>query len=261
MPVNWYAALVIIVILGAGSVAFARYNYTKPVVTVAPAVGQTWHAALAVDICGTVETALPASTNSSTVGLTTTGSGVLQLVPKTSAEAGNNATLGKFASEYTGFTLTSNTIKYPGTAAPLYKNGDICDKGSPDAGKKGVLRVRTWTLSTKAGKNGEVGQEVGGKYSSNPKGLKFANRQVITLGFVPANATLPKPPSSTLLAFVQAVEGTATPVTTTTTATTATTTPTTAATTTTVPATTTTTVPATTTTKPKASTTTTKPKS
>src|ERR1700688_98139 len=52
MPVNWYAALVLIVLVGIGSVVLARYNYAKGSPTTAPIVGQTWHAALAFDICG-----------------------------------------------------------------------------------------------------------------------------------------------------------------------------------------------------------------
>ncbi len=31
MPVNWYAALVVIVLIGIGSVVLARYNYTQVV--------------------------------------------------------------------------------------------------------------------------------------------------------------------------------------------------------------------------------------
>ena len=113
MPVNWYAALVLIVLLGIGSVALARHNYTKGRASVPPIVGQTWHAGLAVDICGTAEPALPATASGSSNGLTTTGSGVLLIAPKTSSEAGNNATLGKFASEYEGMKLTNTSVMYP----------------------------------------------------------------------------------------------------------------------------------------------------
>src|SRR5580658_2063028 len=75
MPVNWYAALVLIVLVGIGSVALARYNYSKGSKSVEPTVGQTWHAALAFDICGTTEPALTATASGSPNGLTTTGSG------------------------------------------------------------------------------------------------------------------------------------------------------------------------------------------
>jgi hypothetical protein len=247
MPVNWYAALVVIVLLGIGSVALARYHYAKHTPSVAPAIGQTWHAALAFDICGTTEPALTATASSSSSGLTTTGSGVLLVSPKTSSEAGNNATLGKFAKEYSTLKLTNTTVQYP--AGVSYTNGAKCAKGTPDAGKAGVLRVRTWTLSDASKKNGSQVKQLGGNYSSKPADLKLRNSQLITVGFVPSGTTLPKVPATTELALLQAIEGTAAPETTTTT---------------TAPATTTTTTATTTTTKPSSSattTTTTKPSS
>jgi hypothetical protein len=254
MPVNWYAALVLIVLLGAGSVALARHNYTKHTVAVAPIVGQTWHAGLAIDICGTAEAALPATASGSPNGLTTTGSGVLLIAPKTSSEAGNNATLGKFASEYATLKLTNTSVTYPGGTA--YKNGQKCAKGTPDAGQTGVVRARSWTLSTASQKSGSEVKLLGGTYTSKPASLKLRNAQLVTVGFGPSAKSLPKVSSATEVALLQAINGTTAPVTTTTTAPTATTTtaPTTA-TTTTAPAT------STTTTKPSTATTTTKPSS
>jgi hypothetical protein len=247
MPVNWYAALVLIVLLGAGSVALARHNYTKHTTAVAPTVGQTWHAGLAVDICGTTEPALPATASGSPNGLTTTGSGVLLIAPKTSAEAGNNATLGKFVSEYATMKLTNTSVMYPG--GTVYKNGQKCAKGTPDAGQAGVVRARSWTLSVASKKNGSEEKLVGGKYTTKAADLKLRNTQLITVGFGPSSKSLPKVPSATEVALLQAIEGTSAPVTTTTTAPTATTT-------TTAPTATTTT-----TTKPSTATTTTKPSS
>jgi hypothetical protein len=257
MPVNWYAALVVIVLLGIGSVALARYHYGKTTPSTQPTVGQTWHAGLAFDVCGTTEPALAAST-SSTSGLTTTGSGVLLIAPRSSSEAGNNATVGKFASEYTGLTLTNSALKYP--TVREYKNGDTCAAGTPDAGKKGVVRVRSWVLSASTGSGTQV-KQLGGAYAPQPKNLKFQNRQLITVGFVPSKTSLPKPPGAVTIALIQAIEGTAPPVTTTTAPPSATSTTAPSATTTTVPASTTTTShPATTTTTSKSVTTTTKPK-
>lgn len=222
MPVNWYAALVLIVLLGIGSVALARHNYTKVHNSVAPIVGQTWHAGLAFDICGTVEPAVPATVSGSSDGLTTTGSGVLLIAPKTGAEAGNNATLGKFASEYTGMKLTNTSVTYPGGTA--YKNGQKCAKGTPDAGQAGVARVRSWTLSAASKKSGSEVKLLGGLYSSKPADLKLLNSQLITVGFGPSGKALSKVPATTEVALLQAIEGTSAPATTTTTAPTATTT-------------------------------------
>ncbi len=261
MPVNWYAALVVIVLVGLGSVALAKFHYNQTSPAVEPSTTTTWHAALAVDICGTMQQVLPASPTSTTTGLTTTGQGVLVIAPKSSSEAGANATLGKFASEYTGFTLTNTSLKYPGAKTTLYTNGQKCPSGTPDAGKVADVKARSWLVSTKTDKNGEL-EETGGSTTLKPADLRFDNRQLITLGFAPAGTQLPKPPSSTILALVQVLSGSQ-PVATTTTSVPAAT-PSTAVsstTSTTAGSTTSTTAPATTTTKPATSTSTTKPPS
>jgi hypothetical protein len=252
MPVNWYAALVIIVVVGIASVAFARYNYAKG--GPSPTTNQTWHGALAIDICGVMEPDLPASTATATNGLVMSTGGVMVVHPVTSSQSGNNATLGKFTSQYQGLTLTDSSIQLPTKGATKYTNGQTCAKGTPDAGKTGVVRARTWLLSTTAGKNGDF-TAVDGKNASSPTGVKLLDRQLITLAFVPSSAALPQPSAATIKALTQVLEGAQAPVTTTTVAPTATTT-TAAGTASTVPITTTT-VPSTTTTKP--STTTTKP--
>jgi hypothetical protein len=253
MPINWYAALVIIVLVGIGSVALAKYNYNQTPTVVEPTTNTTWHAGLAFDICGTIEPALAPSPTGATTGLTTTGSGVLLIAPKNDSEAGNNATLGKFASEYSGLTLTNTTVKFPSPKVPTYTNGQKCGVGTPDAGKVGEVQARWWVLSTTTGKNGEL-NETGGLTTVKPADLKFVNRQLITVGFVPANTSLPKPPASTITALLQVLAGNQPVATTTTTAGASTTLP--SVSTTTVPATTTTTKPATTTTKPSSTTTT-----
>ncbi len=258
MPVNWYAALIIIVIVGIASIAVAKYNYNQTAAVVEPAVGTSWHAGLAFDICGTMESALPASPSTATTGLTTTGSGVLAITPKKASEAGNNATLGKFAGGYTGLTLTNTSLKYPSSKVPAYSNGDKCPAGTPDAGKTGVVLARSWVISTSTSKSGEQ-QETGGATTDKPADLKFLNRQLITTGFAPQGTQLPKPPASTILALQQVLAGGSAPVATTTTTaagTTSSTAPS-ATTTTSAPSTTTSTAaPSTTTTKPSSTTTT-----
>ena len=188
MPVNWYAALVIIVLVGLGSVALAKYNYNSNAPAVQPTTNTTWHAALAIDICGTMEPALPATPAGATTGLTSSGGGVLVISPRSASEAGTNATLGKFASGYTGLTLTNTTIQYP--HGVLYQNGERCAKGTPDAGKVGEVRARWWVLSTQTGTNGQP-EQVGGLDTVQPGSLRFTNRQVITAFFGPDNATIP----------------------------------------------------------------------
>jgi cell division septation protein DedD len=246
MPVNWYAALVVIVLVGLASVAIAKYHYNQTPTANPPTVGTTWHAAISFDICGTTQPALTASPAGATSGLTTTGNGVLLIAPKKASEAGANATVGKFASEYQGLTLTNTTLKYPGAKVPEYKNGEKCPAGTPDAGKVGEVAARWWVVTTQT-KNHQLVQTKGTN-SPKPADLKLLNRQLITVGFVPAGTTLPKPPGSAIVALVQVLSGNQPVATTTTTAASATTTST--------PATTTTSAPTTTTTKPSSTTTT-----
>jgi hypothetical protein len=243
MPVNWYAALVVIVLVGLASVAVAKFHYDQTASAVEPTTHTTWHAALAFDVCGTMQPALTASPSTASTGLTTSGDGVLLIAPKSASEAGNNATLGKFAQGYTGLTLTNTTLKYPAASVPEYRNGQKCAAGTPDAGKVGEVQARWWVLSTKTGTNGQV-EETGGVNTFKPADLKFENRQLITVGFVPDGVTLPKPPASTITALLQVLSGNQPVATTTTTAPAATTTTTPgAATSTTAPTTTTTTKP------------------
>ena len=216
MPVNWYAALLVIVLVGIASIAFAKYHYNQNPPVVEPTVGTTWHAGLGTDICGTMEQPLTASPSSAKTGLTTTGQGVLKIAPKNSGEAGNNATLGKFASGYTGFTLTNTSIKYPTSSSPELKNGQKCPTGTPDAGQVGEVKARSWIITTQTGKNGEQ-VESGGTTTLHPADLKFADRQLVTVGFVPDGASLPKPPSATSLALIQVLAGGSQPVASTTT--------------------------------------------
>ena len=249
MPVNWYAALVLIVVLGLVSIVIARHTYQHPhkVLKAQPAVGTTRYAGLAIDVCGTVQPPLPASTNNNVVGITTPGQGVLTVSPKSAAQAGDHATLGTFFSHYPSALLTPTHLE---VRAKLYTNGQVCPAGTPDAGKKGFVTAEVWLNAL---------SNNGTPIAGNPATFKIPARALITVGFVPKGAKLPKPGQSiinTMLALsANVVNGT-------TTSSTPTTTPSpTPTTTTTKPTGTTTTTPApatTTTTKPTGTTTTTK---
>ncbi|HWD51047.1 MAG TPA: hypothetical protein VG412_01500 [Acidimicrobiales bacterium] len=242
MPINWYASLVIIVIVGLLLVGYSRYQRTHKVnnSTGPPTTTQTWHTALGIDICGTIEPNLPASTNTAKTGLTADGTGLVIITPKNSSESGANATLGKFVSGYKGLTLSSTTLGYPGKK--VMSNGATCPKGTPDAGKQGFVNVVDWTNYL---------SKTSTSVQGNPTSLKFGDGQMITMAFLPATAKVPKPPGTVVQALITAVQTGATATTTTTTVPgTATTAPATA---TTAPATATT-APATATTTPTATT-------
>ena len=199
MPVNWYASLLLICIVGLGLIGFSRYQNTHRAVSSAgpPTTSQVWHAALGIDVCGTMEPDLAASTNTATTGLTANGNGVLTIAPLNSSESGSNATLGKFVSGYKGLELSASSLRYPGKT--LYTNGDVCPKGTPDAGKPGVVIVDTWPNPETNGKGTET--------SGDPQNLLFTNAQMITMAFVPATANVPKPPATVITNLLTALEG------------------------------------------------------
>jgi hypothetical protein len=194
MPVNWYASLVVICIVGLLLIGFSRYQRTHHTVSSAgpPTTSQVWHAALGIDVCGKMEPALPASTNTKKTGLTADGNGVVTIAPQNSSESGANATLGKFVSGYKGLELSASSLQYPGKQT--YTNGDICPKGTPDHGKPGVVIVDSWQNFEAKGKGTET--------SGPPENLLFANGQLITMAFVPATASVPKPPASAITSLL-----------------------------------------------------------
>jgi hypothetical protein len=119
VPANWYAVLVLIVILGIGSVVFARYEYQNPkstADTVAPTKGTEWFSAMVFDVCGTQSTLASNEVDPTKQSFITTGDGVIVIDPKKTADAGDNAVLAKLLASYTGLSLTSTEIKLPPTA-------------------------------------------------------------------------------------------------------------------------------------------------
>jgi hypothetical protein len=244
-PVNWYASLVVICVLGLLSIVWARYQHDHPASASAksqPTVGTTWNAAMGGSICGTQQPPLAASPSTTSAPMTTDGQGVLVVAPKTSSQAGDNAVFSQFISNYKDLTLTSSSLGWP--KQKVWHNGDTCPKGTPDAGKKGTVQVAYWASFNNAAKDYTL--------VSDPGTLKPANGSEITMNFVPEGSTIKRPPIGAIEAMVKAYAA-QTPSTTTTAPTSGVTTPTTAPTlgTTTTPSTTATTTPTTTATTQK----------
>jgi len=195
VPVVWYSSLVAIVILGLVTVVYSRYEYLHPAVPVQPAVGTHWTAAYAFDICGTLEKPLPAPKDEATSGITTTGNGVIQIAPKNQTEAGTNATLGRFVTEYPGLSVSPGQLQLPGKANHV--NGQRCGT------KPAYVEIQAWPSLLASSPS---------VTTSNPFALRLENGQLITIGFVPKGTKLPKPPSAANL-FSSATTTTTTPVT------------------------------------------------
>ncbi len=88
----------------------------------------------------------------------------------------------------------------------------MCPKGTPDAGKPGVVIVYSWPNFT---------SKTGSETSGDPQDLLFTNGQLITMAFVPAATAIPKPPAKAITSLITAATGGSTAVTVPPTATTA----------------------------------------
>ncbi len=201
MPVNWYASLVLICLVGLFLVAYSRYELVHPQVVASgpPTTQQVWYAAEGVDVCGKIEPDLPAGPSGSKDGFTTDGSGVITIAPKNSSQSGGNATLGAFVSEYKKLGLSTTSLHYPG--GPTMSNGAACPKGTPDAGKKGFLTVENWS---------SFDVKKGVPVSGSPLDLKFSNGQMIEMAFLPVTKAVPKPPALAITKLLQDESGSGT---------------------------------------------------
>jgi hypothetical protein len=204
MPVKWYSSLVLICLLGVALIVYSRYERQHPPPATQPAIGAHWYQALGFDICGTFEPNLPLNPNASTApvpGIRTEGDGVIQVVPTTAADTGNNATLARFVTSYPNLKVSSGLVQLPGK--PRYTNSQKCPAGSSDAGKPGQVVIKMWPSFTPPGSNNPV-------VFHDPAAIKLADGQLITVAFVPSGATIPKPAKS-ITAMNTDREGSATP--------------------------------------------------
>jgi hypothetical protein len=205
VPTNWYAAIAIIVVLGLVSVVFARYehrNKSAAASSVQPAIGTTWYAGYQFNICGTPSPSPASNTATATSsGFFTAGSGVITIKPLKSAQAGANATFGKFVAAYPPMEVTSSKVRVPG--GPVYTNGEACPKGTPDAGQKGIVQALSWS-------NALLTKEKPVQVSGEPGNLRFSQNQLVSIGFLPEGKAPPRPSGSVVIALLDAANSTST---------------------------------------------------
>ena len=197
----FYGALGIIVAAGVVGIVAARPGsslgpHPQPA---DPATGQFrdhWHSAFAVDICGTFidppNTFETVHGNSNVAaGLHTHGDGFIHIHPRTRSESGEHATLGEFMT-FGGWSVSTNSIDLGSDAAAwaglasdpskrTWSNGDKCPKGTPDAGKSGVVK---WSVDCLP-------------HTGNASDYRLKDLQVVALGFIPKNADIGIPPNAT----------------------------------------------------------------
>lgn len=198
-PSNYYALLVLIVVVGLASVTWARYDYQHPSAAPAgtpPTIGTTWDAALAIDVCG-VPFADLTTDPTYKGGFTVKAHNVIQLSPASSADSGNHATLAQFANEYPGLIISNSEIAIPNSsgvakASTTYHNGELCPAGTKYAKQAAQVKYAYWT---------SLGQKVP-KMTTNPNNIKFSQYVRITLAFLPKGAVPVAPTTATVNAMV-----------------------------------------------------------
>lgn len=196
----FYAAMAGIVVLGVVGIVFSRSDDSaavppQPGNASTGAPGDHWHAAFAVNICGTWidppgEFEQIADNPNVTPGIHTHGDGFIHIHPFTRSEGGNKATLGRFL-DYGGWGVSSDSIDLgenqrawvglpadPGKRS--WSNGDKCPPGTPMAGRTGVLQ---WSLDCE--------DETG-----NPSDLKLQDLEVIAIAFLPKQEPIGVPPNA-----------------------------------------------------------------
>jgi hypothetical protein len=138
-----------------------------------------WHAALGVNVCGRWLANAPAFEDregtSLHAGLHSHGDGLVHVHPFYAAEAGANATLGRFL-EYGGWFAGTDRLRL--WDAQIHTSGNGC------AGKP--ARVR-WSVD-------------GRERHGDPSRLRLENQQVIVLAFLPPDAPIGTPPQVKALA-------------------------------------------------------------
>jgi hypothetical protein len=183
MPVNWYAVLVLLVVLGIASVVISRvdYRHGPTVNTIAPLKGVTpWFAAIDFDVCGKEVTPLASNVVDPTKqSFYTTGDGVIAITPKKTSDAGHNAVLGKFVSAYTGLTLTSTELHLPAPAPPT-PTTTTTTTTSPSAASS--TTSTTTTTSPSAASSTTSTTSASGKKARSSSGTTYRNGETCPAG-------------------------------------------------------------------------------
>ena len=174
-PVGWYAAIVLVVVLGVGGIVTSRAERRTELAAsnnlIPPVANKDhWHAAYGVFLCDAF--ASPITDERDPKGIHTHGDGVIHIHPFLRSVSGPKAKLKVFT-DTVKMTLNDKEIRLPG--GKFYKEGSTkCD------GKPGIVQVL-----------------VDGKLiTKDVANIVFKERQLITIAFAPKGTKLTPPPSA-----------------------------------------------------------------
>ncbi|MEN3273751.1 MAG: hypothetical protein V7636_2512 [Actinomycetota bacterium] len=173
---GWPLLITSVVVVGVLLVVLSRNDNPT---TVAPKLGDHWHAAYGIYDCDHFIPNLVDVKTPDTTGLHTHGDGLMHMHPFATRYTGHGANIGHWG-EMTGLKVTDTSIKAAGISR---KNGDKCGK------KAGTLELMTWDSPT--AKTGHVVKKDFADYAPQ----EFT---VWVLAFVPEGTDIPKPDQSVL---------------------------------------------------------------
>lgn len=190
------AALVVLVVLGLGLVAFARS--TNPG-DGSPQLGEHWHAAYGVYVCDRWVANLSDS-GADSLGIHTHDDGLVHIHPFLAGATGESATIGKFF-EQIGMSVSDSSITLPPGeqfGSREYKNGETtCD------GERARVVIANWDDAVTAGE-----QRPDDVRTSDISGEHFdTNQGAYTIAFLPEGEDIPPPPSAADIVSLGAQDG------------------------------------------------------
>jgi hypothetical protein len=170
-----FALVIAVFVLGGGAIALMSASGGDG----GPAIGDHWHAALGVDICGEFLANAPSfearAGTQERAGLHSHGDGLMHIHPFAEDEAGGAATVGRFF-EYGGGVLSEDHIV-------AWDDTDVTSGESCPDGRAATVR---WMV------NGE-------EQSGNPADYRPDDGDSITVAFLPEGDAIPEPPSKATL--------------------------------------------------------------
>lgn len=182
----WGVVIVVILVLGVGAIVVAREGReasanVPPLAALGDEPGDHWHAYLGVNVCGTwlpnaPEFHFDADSSQVNVGIHSHGDGNIHIHPYRTAEAGNNATVGRFV-DYGGWELSEDSMQLWDESE--HANGDTCEAGDFE-GEEAEIQ---WTVD-------------GERQSGNLADYKPEDGEIIALYFLPDGAELSEPPGA-----------------------------------------------------------------
>jgi hypothetical protein len=174
----WPGVLTLTVVLGTSLIFYSRAQNQTTTDSLAPKRGDHWHAAYAFYVCG--KFLPPITDQTDPIGVHTHGDGIVHVHPTSIASSGKNATFARFMEAVKG-KVSSSEIKVPGQKT--MKNDMKCGT------KQGRVEARTWAAGASTTKDGKV-------VLGNPADIRLADRELITIAFVPSGTKVPPPPSA-----------------------------------------------------------------